>query len=283
MHADPAATRLAVLGAPIAHSKSPVLHAAAYRLLGLDWHYGRHEVDEAGLPPFLDARGAGWRGMSLTMPLKAAVMPLCRTVSPLARRASAVNTIVFEGPEAHAPFHGHNTDVEGVRGALDGIDAPVGPVELLGAGNTASSVIVACAERGARELTLRVRSPERASAAAALGTALGMRTRVVPLDAPGAGEGAAVVVNTIPDGTRVHAEFGEAVRRSSALLDVIYDPWPTGLAATWLEAGGRVASGLDMLVHQAVAQVRLFVRADDGAADVDDAALETAMRAALRD
>lgn len=273
--------RLAVLGSPIAHSKSPSLHAAAYRALGVDFDYGRHEVDEPRLAPWLAERGVGWRGASLTMPLKSEVIALCRSISETARVAGAVNTIVFAGPEADAPFDGHNTDVGGVRRALEEVRAQPGPVELLGSGNTASSVVLACAEAGSRELVVRARSRERAAETMALAQRLGMRARAVPLDAPGAGEGAAIVVNTIPGGETLRVPVDAAVRREAVLLEVLYDPWPTALAAQWFEVGGRVASGLDMLVHQALAQVRLFVRGDDGARDVDDATLLRAMRAAV--
>ncbi|MGO2112722.1 MAG: shikimate dehydrogenase family protein, partial [Pseudoclavibacter sp.] len=152
------APRLAVLGSPIAHSKSPTLHDAAARALGIERDYAAIEVDEEGLADFLAERGDGWRGCSLTMPLKSVVIPFCRTVSPVARRAGAVNTIVFAGPGVGAPFDGYNTDVEGVRRALDDAGVGTGSVELLGAGNTAASVVLACAERGARDLTIRARS-----------------------------------------------------------------------------------------------------------------------------
>lgn len=275
--------RLAVLGSPIAHSRSPQLHAAAYRVLGLDWRYDRAEVDALGLPGALAQRGPGWRGMSLTMPLKDAAVPLCRWVSPVAARTGAVNTIVFDTPDPDAPFAGHNTDVEGVRGALDAACVAPGPVVLLGAGNTAASVVVACAERGATDLTLLVRSPERAAAARDLAASLGVRARVATLGRPldDALEPApSLVVNTIPGGGELPAAFPERIRASATLLDVVYDPWPTALAAHWLAAGGPVVSGLEMLLHQAVAQVRLFVRPGEAAREASDAELLAAMRAA---
>lgn len=280
-----ATTKLAVLGSPIAHSKSPTLHGAAYRMLGLEWDYARHDVDEARLASFLERRGAGWRGLSLTMPLKSAIIEHCRTVSPIALRAGAVNTVVFATSEPDSPFDGYNTDVEGVIAALDEADAAAGPVELLGAGNTASSVILACFERGARDLTIRARSPERARGAAELARSLGMRIRVHSLadaiEPRHDGVDVAVVANTIPGGTELRVAYPAEIRRTATLFDAIYDRWPTALAAHWAEAGGAVVSGLEMLLHQAVAQVRLFVRPGDGAAEVSDAELVAGMRAAL--
>lgn len=276
------APRAAVLGSPIAHSKSPLLHAAAAQRLGVARDYRAFDVGEDGLAAFLEGRGPGWRGCSITMPLKSAVIPLCRSISPVARLTGAVNTIVFDGPAADAPFDGDNTDVEGVRLALDEAGAGAERVELLGAGNTASSVIVACAQRGARHLTLRVRSEARARDAVELATGLGLEVRVEPLDAVVDEESEIdLVVNTIPGGREVRVAYPEAIRRTATLFDVIYDPWPTALATEWLEVGGTIVSGLEMLLHQAVGQVRRFTIPEDGARDVGDGELIAAMRAAL--
>ena len=111
--AVPCGSRLAVLGSPIAHSQSPALHAAAYAALGLDWSYERHEVDEAGLDAFLDDRSAGWRGLSLTMPLKArALRPRRRARQRSPTQTGAVNTLAF-ARRRHART-GFNTDVAGL-------------------------------------------------------------------------------------------------------------------------------------------------------------------------
>ncbi|GGA57469.1 shikimate 5-dehydrogenase [Pseudoclavibacter endophyticus] len=282
----PSPQRLAVLGSPIAHSKSPRLHEAAARALGVERQYSAVELREHELAGFLASREPGWRGCSLTMPLKSVAVPMCRTVSPVAQRADAVNTIVFDGPEPDAPFDGFNTDVEGVRRALDEAGAGTARVELLGAGSTASSVLLACAERGATELVIRARAPERARDAERLAASLGMSVRVVHLDDDPARTGDGMddvdlVINTIPGGDRLRVRYPKPVRRTATLFDVIYDPWPTSLAAHWLDAGGQVVSGLDMLLYQAIAQVRLFTRPEDGARAVTDAELLAAMRAAL--
>src|SRR5688572_28400212 len=99
--------RCAVLGSPIEHSLSAELHRAAYVELGLDWRYDAVEVDEAGLAGFLDGLGPEWRGLSLTMPLKRAVVPLLDEVRDRAVEAGAANTVLLgEGRRV-----GHNTDV----------------------------------------------------------------------------------------------------------------------------------------------------------------------------
>src|SRR5690242_21426456 len=116
--------KAAVLGAPIAHSLSPVLHRAAYQALSLtDWSYEAIECDTARLPAVLDACGPGWAGLSLTMPLKRAVLPLLDHIDPLAREVGAANTVVFTGGRRH----GHNTDVPGMIAALAGIGVTGAP------------------------------------------------------------------------------------------------------------------------------------------------------------
>lgn len=274
-------TRLAVLGSPIAHSRSPVLHAAAYRALGLDWHYDRAEVDEAGLPGFLRARGPGWRGLSLTMPLKSAVIPLCATVSATALRAGAVNTIVFRDRDPQAAFDGHNTDVLGIVHALQQAGAGHTVVDLLGAGNTAASAIVAFAELGTERLRILARTPQRAAAAVALAQRLGIEVELLALSQARPAADTELVVNTIPDGSRIPFEYPAGLRADATLFEIVYDPWPTALAASWLQAGGRVVSGLEMLLHQAVGQVRLFLRPEDRPRELSDAELTARMRASL--
>src|SRR4029077_72968 len=124
--------RAAVLGSPIEHSLSPVLHTAAYAALGLaHWSYAAIECDEAGLPALIASCDSQWAGLSLTMPLKRAVLPLLDRNEPLAVEAGGANTVVFAGGERH----GYNTDVPGMVAALAeaGVTAPPGAT-ILGAG-----------------------------------------------------------------------------------------------------------------------------------------------------
>ncbi|WP_419993422.1 shikimate dehydrogenase [Streptomyces boninensis] len=250
----PTPRRAAVLGSPIAHSLSPVLHRAAYAALGLDgWTYDRFEVDEAALPGFLDGLDAGeWAGLSLTMPLKRAVMPLLDEVSPTARSVEAVNTVVF-GPDGRRT--GDNTDIPGMRAALRerGVDK-VPAAAILGAGATASSALAALGELCSGEVSAYVRSDARAAEMREWGDRLDVPVRTAPwTDAPEALR-APLVVATTPAG--VTDELADAVpERPATLFDVLYDPWPTPLAAAWSARGGAVVGGLDLLVHQAVLQV----------------------------
>ena len=133
-----------MLGHPIAHSLSPVLHRTAYRQLGLDWEYEAHDVDEAGLPGFLDGCGPQWAGLSLTMPLKRVVLPLLDDVSELVGVVGGANTVVM-GPAGRV---GHNTDVAGIVEALRDIGAESGPAVVLGGGATAASALAALHQLG---------------------------------------------------------------------------------------------------------------------------------------
>jgi shikimate dehydrogenase len=271
-------TRLAVLGSPISHSKSPAIHRAAYAALGLPWSYDAVDVEGSGLAAFIDSLDGTWRGLSLTMPLKREVVPLLTASDPLVELVGGANTVVF----AEGGIRGYNTDVRGIAQAFSevGIDS-VATVQVLGAGATAASVIVAVAGLGASRVTISARTPEKAQVLVALGERLSVEVIVRrwgvqdrSLIAPDA------IVSTVPGGGTELVFAGE-IRRSAVLFDVAYDPWPSMLAAQWSEVGGTVISGLDLLVHQAIGQVRLFVTGDADGALPDEPAVLAAMRAAL--
>ncbi|APY89296.1 shikimate dehydrogenase [Streptomyces alfalfae] len=245
--------RAAVLGSPIAHSLSPVLHRAAYEELGLsDWSYDRFEIDEAALSAFMGELGPEWAGLSLTMPLKRAVIPLLDEISATAASVEAVNTVVLTEDGRRT---GDNTDVPGMVAALreHGIEQ-VESAAVLGAGATASSALAALARICAGEVVAYVRSDARAAEMRQWGDRLDVEVRTADwadareaLDAP-------LVIATTPAGAT--DELAAAIPECPAtLFDVLYDPWPTTLAARWSAYGGAVVSGLDLLVHQAVLQV----------------------------
>jgi shikimate dehydrogenase len=271
--------RAAVLGSPIAHSLSPVLHRAAYAALGLDgWDYGSHEIDEAALPGFLaalpgDDPGA-WAGLSLTMPLKRAVIPLLDGVSDTAASVEAVNTVVFR-PDG--TLFGDNTDIPGMIAALRERGVTEVPrAAILGAGATASSALAALARLGTAEVTAYVRGPERAAQMRGWGERLGVAVRCARWEDAAGALDAPLVVATTPAGSADH--LAAAVPAApGALFDVLYDPWPTALAAAWAERGGAVVGGLDLLVHQAVLQVEAMT----GLAPAPLAAMRAAGETAL--
>jgi shikimate dehydrogenase len=248
------ARRAAVLGSPIAHSLSPVLHRAAYTALGLSgWTYGRFEVGEDALPGFLaDLDPAAWAGLSLTMPLKRAVIPLLDEVSDTAASVEAVNTVVFG---ADGRRYGDNTDIPGLLAALAerGITR-VPSAAVLGAGATASSALAALARICAGPVTAYVRGPERAAQMRQWGERLGVAVATADWADAAKALGEPLVVATTPAGAADHLA-ADVPERPGALFDVLYHPWPTPLAAAWAGRGGAVLGGLDLLVHQAVLQV----------------------------
>jgi shikimate dehydrogenase len=277
-------TRLAVLGHPVAHSLSPRLHAAAYGVLGLDWTYEAVDVTEEALPEFVAARDASWRGLSLTMPLKRAILPLLDSRDAVVNLAGGANTVLFDDASGSRAVRGFNTDVFGVREAFvaAGVDK-LGTVHLLGGGATASSALVAAGQLGAKRSTISVRNPLKAIALAQLGRSLGMdvtvhalgdETAELPKGTPDA------VISSLPGGAPVEESlFSERVRARAVLFDVAYDPWPSPLAQLW-GPGATVISGIDMLLRQAVAQIRIFVAGDPDVELPDEESVLRAMRAA---
>ncbi|GHD37546.1 shikimate dehydrogenase [Streptomyces galbus] len=254
MHARTAeARRAAVLGSPIAHSLSPVLHRAAYDALGLTgWTYDRFEVDEAGLAGFVDGLGAEWAGLSLTMPLKRAVIPLLDEISDTAASVEAVNTLVFTEDGRRA---GDNTDIPGMVAALRerGIEE-VESAAVLGAGATASSALAALARVCTGEVVAYVRSEARAAEMREWAERLDVELRTARWEDAAEALRAPLVIATTPAGA-TDALAHAVPERPATLFDVLYEPWPTALAARWSMTGGAVVGGLDLLVHQAVLQV----------------------------
>ncbi|MDX3863812.1 shikimate dehydrogenase [Streptomyces europaeiscabiei] len=245
--------RAAVLGSPIAHSLSPVLHRAAYAELGLtDWAYDRFEVDEESLPGFVEKLGPEWAGLSLTMPLKRAVIPLLDEISETATSVEAVNTLVFTEDGRRL---GDNTDIPGIVAALRerGIEQ-VESAAILGAGATASSALAALARICTGEVVAYVRSEARAAEMRQWGERLDVEVRTANWAEAERGLSAPLVIATTPAGA-TDALSGAVPERPTTLFDVLYHPWPTELAARWSAFGGAVVSGLDLLVHQAVLQV----------------------------
>ncbi|MDT0201478.1 shikimate dehydrogenase [Nocardioides sp. AE5] len=246
--------RCAVLGDPIDHSLSPVLHRAGYAHHGLDWDYGQHRVAEEGLAGFLTGLDARWRGLSLTMPLKRVALGLADTVSDRARLAGAANTLVLEAGKRMAD----NTDIPGAVAAIrERYDGPVVSATILGGGATATSTGIALVELGARMVRLAVRSPERAAETASVLRAHPAAPAVEVTTLAGVGnERADVVVSTIP----AAAQTGDLVERCArvpVVFEVIYHPWPTPLAAS-VGTDRILVGGLDLLVHQAALQFESF-------------------------
>lgn len=251
----PGVRRCAVVGDPVDHSLSPVLHGAAYRALGLpDWTYDRVRVPAGQLARHVAALGPQWRGLSVTMPGKEEALALADRASEQARLVGAANTLVRDG----TGWRADNTDVDGVVRALQeqGVRAPQRAV-VVGSGATARAVLVALHHLHAREVAAVVRHRVRPETAA-LAERLGLVLEAVAQDRLGqALDGADVLVSTVPAGG-APTPAALDVDPGLAVLDVVYAPWPTPFAARLTAAGARVRGGGTMLVHQAAEQVRLM-------------------------
>jgi shikimate dehydrogenase len=254
------ARRAAVLGKPVGHSLSPALHQAAYAALGLGgWSYEAIECDEAGLPGLLASCGPGWAGLSLTMPLKRAVLPLLGWADPVAVATGSANTVVFtpSGPR------GYNTDVAGLVTALTEAGVKPRTATVLGAGATACSALAALRELGLAEVTAAVRDPARAAGLLAAASRLGVRVCLAPFGSEGLPKETPhpdLLISTVPEGGRDF--FTERLHQTqqvpATVMDVVYHPWPTPLAQAARRAGSAVISGYELLLHQAARQVELM-------------------------
>lgn len=275
--------RAAVLGHPIAHSLSPALHRAAYAELGLDWRYDAYDVAEDGLADFLAEMDESWAGLSLTMPLKQAVIPLLDFVAPMAKMVGAVNTVLVSRGGARPTLTGTNTDVAGMVAALrEGLgERGVRTAVILGAGATAASALAAVAELGCPTPIVLARSMARAGGAMRAASRMKIEPQFLVADSrvlTAAGR-ADVVISTLPPRAAdpwaaALAESGREV--AGVLLDCAYDPRPTALGAAWAAAGGVAVAGERMLLHQAVEQVWLMT-GRPGPVEVMSAALDAAL------
>jgi shikimate dehydrogenase len=249
--------KAAVLGSPIAHSLSPVLHRAGYAALGLaDWTYTAIECAEDGLPAVVASCGDDWAGLSLTMPLKRAVLPLLDRTEPLAADVGGANTVVFD----HGQRRGYNTDVPGMVAALAeaGVTAPRSVV-ILGAGATACSALAALRAVGLPTVTVAVRDPARAASLLEVAARLDVQVGLQPLAEAG-DTVSDLLISTIPAGAAdfLAAKLDAGRPVPATVFDVIYAPWPTRLAQAAHQAGATVVGGLDLLLHQAAGQFELM-------------------------
>ena len=260
--------RAGVLGRPIAHSLSPLLHRAAYRALGLDWEYSLHDVGEGELGAFVGGLDDEWAGLSLTMPLKLEAVALADHMEPMAKLLGVANTLLFSGTGSARAVVGANTDVYGIGAALReaGLEDPSSAL-ILGGGATATSAMAALGEWGCLRPTIAVRSKQRAGGLIRAAAKMGLTpTFISPegergvADVAEAMRHADAVVSTIPaDAANRLAEAATGAAKPGApLLDAVYDPLDTPLLESWARAGGTPVRGTQMLLHQAAHQVRLM-------------------------
>lgn len=286
------AQRLAVLGSPIEHSRSPRIHRAAYDALGLDWSYTRVRCGADGLEAFLRGRGPEWRGFSVTMPLKEEAHRIATVLDPVATESGVVNTLFrIVAPGDAAPrWAGYNTDVPGLAAAIRGAGLEAQRTVVLGSGATAVSALLAARHLGAERITILARNSAAVADLAARfdgtsegsgaavrvsGAVLGTEDGTAAVEAADA----TLVISALPGPAGHGIELPAGLERAP-LFDVAYDPWPSPLAERWRVAGGTAHPGLDMLVEQALVQARIFVAGEPSFPLPDEAALLDVMRGA---
>lgn len=275
---NPGATRLEVWGDPIAHSRSPQLHAAAYAVLGLPWEYGRRQVSAASFHAQLASLDSTWRGLSLTMPLKSTAFAAAAVLDRRAELTGAANTLLLDADGNR----GFNTDVGGIVRALadEGV-AALPTARIVGAGATATSALVALAELGATLVEVVARRPEAVDPLRDLGQRVGVDVVAASFAASRHAD-VPLTIAALPGDARLEDAAADALANSGGLLlDVVYGHWPTALSEAWERVGGSARSGLGMLLHQAVLQVRIFVGGDPDVPLADEDAVMAAMRASL--
>jgi shikimate dehydrogenase len=276
MTSTASSVRLEVWGDPVSHSRSPALHSAAYRVLGLDWAYDRRRVDAEEFPSALETYGPRLRGVSLTMPLKDVAFRAADSRDRRATLTGAVNTLLPDGRR------GFNTDVGGiVRSVREAGVEGVERARIVGAGATARSALAALAELGAGEVDVASRRPEPVAVLAELGAEMGVRVTATPL-AAASFAAVPLTLATLPGGAEVDTGAAGRLAASGGLLsDAVYGHWPTRLADAWSAIGAPAQDGLGMLLHQALLQVRVFVAGDPEAPLADEDAVLAGMRLAL--
>lgn len=274
--------KFAVLGSPIQHSKSPAIHLAAYRVLGNDWEYGRAEVLRGGLRKFIDELEPGWNGFSVTMPLKEDATRFADELDNSAKITGATNTLYLD---EFGKWIGFNTDVFGIVSALN--NAGVKPAQsalILGSGATAVSAAAALAihSPGAK-VKIFARNQHTAKKLVEFAKARGLKASIAR-NLSRASKKAQITISALP----AHALDAQAAtlsasrfwRPGGALLDVAYNPWPSELATAWSAKEQPVISGIEMLIWQAVAQVRIFRTGDPSQELPNEIAVVEAMRIA---
>jgi shikimate dehydrogenase len=265
------------LGDPVAHSRSPAMHRAAFAALGLPHGYFAFHVPAEALAAAVQgARALGFGGLNVTVPHKQAVTVHVDRLDPVAQRIGAVNTIVFESTDAV----GHSTDGAGFLAAVDelGARAPVRAV-VLGGGGAARSIVDALVHR---DPALRVVWVSRRPRELPLGVGVGVESAGYD-DLDRAFDGADLLVNATTVGMHGGPEhFGvplplQRLAPASAVVDIVYPRRPGGLLDAAEQSGARVQDGLPMLLWQGVYALRLWLGHDVPAHAV------AAMRAALAD
>lgn len=253
-----------VLGHPIKHSKSPLLHRAAYQQLNEHITYERRDTTEEQVAAVFAELGpdVGTCGFSVTMPLKTVIMQHLDELTLFAQAVGVVNTVFWrKDAEGNERAYGHNTDVSGIVNALRqaGVEGAPRSAAIIGGGGTATAALAALAYLGTGNVLIFVRDPARALGVSEAAARLGLNITFADIASfSQLYQSFDVTISTLPAGAADALLVGAPPHLAKVLLDVSYDPWPSPLASAWQERGGAVTSGLEMLMYQAVDQVKLF-------------------------
>lgn len=242
--------KAAVLGSPISHSLSPLLHNHAYGLLNIDGDYSAVEIQEERLISYLEnALTQDWDGFNLTMPLKERVFDSSLVkFDQLSTLIRSANTLTRSAQF----FEATSTDATAFARLLS--DSPVDRVAIIGGGGTARAAAAAISTR-AEAIDLIVRTPSRAE----LIKAIAPDVRINILDVTAPLKNYDVIINTTPVG--VADTFAQRLESADGLyFESLYHPWPTELAFAWSQLGGRTLTGIDLLVEQALDAIALMTQ-----------------------
>jgi shikimate dehydrogenase len=276
--------QFAVIGSPISQSKSPIIHRAAHRVLGLDWSYSAVEISEGRLLQFLETLDDSWQGLSVTMPLKLEASRLASELDPVAQATGVTNTLL----RTQDGWKGFNTDVFGIQTALKDSFASEAPLVLiLGSGATATSAAFAAFQSNpqARVMLIgrnQITAKQTKSLAAKFGFSIEIRSFKALHRSLASAD---IVVSTLPAGAldTYATKLGKHwfYKPKGVFFDVAYNSWPSAFAAAWMARSLPAVNGLEMLIFQAIGQLRVFT---SGAAETplpNERAVELAMRDSL--
>ena len=276
--------QFAVIGNPISQSKSPIIHRAGHRVLGLDWNYSAVEISEGRLLQFIETLDDSWQGLSVTMPLKLEATRLASELDLVAEETGVTNTLL----RTQTGWKGFNTDVFGIRSALSETFLAEAPrVLILGSGATATSAAFAAFKSNPQaRVTLIARNQIAAKQTQSLAAKSGFGIDIRSFKALNRLLATAdIVISTLPAGAldTYATKLGKHwfYKPRGLFFDVAYSSWPSAFAAAWMARSLPAVSGIEMLIFQAIGQLRVFTTGSAETPLPNERAVELAMRDSL--